>query len=185
MPLLIFYQKIAMKKLLFALGISVLCLTVFTDNAYAQRRADYQTSAGLRLSGWYGVSIKHFFQGTSAIEGIVHSRWDGIKITGLYEKHMPAFDEPGLKFYYGGGAHLGFVGSTYIYHRDINYYNRYDGGSQGLFGIDGIVGVEYTIQEIDVPLNISLDWKPTVDFAPWARFGGAELGLTVRYIFGR
>lgn len=173
-----------MKKLILTSLTVVMCLTVLPDLAQAQMRgADYETSAGLRLSGWYGVSVKHFIQGTNAVEGILHSSWDGLKITGLYEMHTQAFDEPGLKFYYGGGAHLGFVGGRYINYRNDDYFRSYGGGSSVLLGVDGIVGIEYTIRDKNVPLNVSLDWKPVVDFSPWVGFWGAEIGLSVRYIF--
>lgn len=171
-----------MKKLFLPLLIAIFYLSSFPEQAHAQRRgADYQTAAGLRLSGWYGVSAKHFIQGNNAIEGILHSHWDGLKITGLYEIHQQAFGEPGLKFYYGGGAHLGFVGNRYIGRWD--YVNGYSGGTRALLGIDGIIGIEYTIQEDDIPINISLDWKPVIDIVPWFWFRGVEAGLTVRYIF--
>lgn len=145
------------------------------EQAQAQRVIDYQTSVGVRLSPFYGASIKHFFRGNDAVEGILHTRWNALKITGLYERHQAAFDEPGLKFYYGGGAHLGFLNGRY-YSNDM-----YNGGA--LVGIDGIVGLEYTIQDSEIPLNISLDWKPVFEFAPLAGFWGAEAGITVRYIF--
>lgn len=141
----------------------------------AQRVIDYQTSAGLRLSPFYGVSIKHFFEGSNAVEGLLHSSWNAVKLTGLYERHQPAFDEPGLQFYYGGGGHLGFFGEHY------GRFDKYNTGA--LLGIDGIVGLEYTVQDREIPLNASVDWKPVLNFSPFTGFYGAEVALTVRYIF--
>lgn len=181
MPVSFLTILLFMKKLLFVVSICVLALVVFPEQAYAQRGTDYQTSAGLRLSPFYGASVKHFIQSNHALEGILHSSWDALKITGLYEIHTPAFDEPGLQFYYGGGAHLGFTGRRYL----GRWHDGYDRGTYGLVGIDGIIGVEYTIQEPDIPLNVSLDWKPTFDFAPEPWFRGSELAITVRYIFNR
>jgi len=34
-------------------------------------------------------------------------RWGGYNLTGLYEIHTNAFDEPQLNFYYGAGGHIG------------------------------------------------------------------------------
>lgn len=166
-----------MRKLIFSLSAFFFLLFGLTGQLQAQRLVTYETSAGVRLSAFYGASIKHFFQEQNAVEGILHSSWGALKITGLYERHMPAFDEPGLFFYYGGGGHLGFTGSRY-------YDRRYDAdGSGALIGLDGVVGLEYIIQDREIPLNISLDWKPVFELAPFAGFWGAELGLTVRYIF--
>lgn len=183
MPVSFLTYLLFMKKLLFVLSICILALVVFPEQAQAQgqRGSDYQTSAGLRLSPFYGASVKHFIQGSHALEGILHSSWDALKITGLYEIHQPLLDEPGLRYYYGGGAHLGFTGPRYVGRR----LDGYDRGTYGLVGIDGIIGAEYTIQDPDIPLNISLDWKPTFDFAPTPWFHGSELAITVRYIFNR
>jgi hypothetical protein len=48
-------------------------------------------------------------------------------------------------------------------------------------GIDGIIGMEYNIEEI--PFNISLDWKPGFNILGHTGFWGDELALSVRYIF--
>lgn len=171
-----------MKKLLFALFVGVFCTLGLSDSAQAQGRADYRTSVGVRLSNWYGASLKHFVSGSDALEGILQSSWGAVKITGLYERHTLAFDEPGLKFYYGGGAHIGFAGGSYLGRWDY-YNNNYQGDTRVLLGLDGVLGLEYTFQDQNVPLNISLDWKPAFDLAPRFFFGGAEVGLTARYIF--
>jgi hypothetical protein len=169
-----------MKKLLFVLSISVFVLVLFPAQARAQRASDYQTSAGLRLSPFYGVTIKHFHRGNHALEGILHSGWGAFKITGLYEVHLPAFNEPGLRWYYGGGVHAGFGGQYYVDRWNFDHRRR---TTYGLLGIDGVLGMEYTIQDMDVPLNFSVDWKPTIEFSPglWPR--GSELAISVRYIF--
>lgn len=172
-----------MKKPFLTLLTIVFCLAALPQTAQAQRGgADYQTSAGLRLSWWYGVSVKHFLQGNNAVEGILHSHGSSLKITGLYEVHSQAFDEPGLRFYYGGGGHVGFADDRYLRNRDRDY-NYYSRGTRGVIGVDGIIGLEYTIQDSNVPLNVSVDWKPAIDFTPQVWFVGAEIGVTVRYIF--
>ena len=169
-----------MKKIFLVFLICFTTIFIAPEKLMAQRSygADYTTAVGLRLSPFYGPEIKHFFRETTAIEGILHSRWGALKLTGLFEKHIQAFEEPGLRFFFGGGAHIGFAGSRY-YRR---WYNDYRGGSRGLVGIDGILGLEYTIQDKSIPLNISLDWKPAIDFGHSGLFRGDEVGLTARYI---
>ncbi len=170
-----------MRNLIPAFIVSIACIILNPVQGLAQRSYgnDYTTSAGLRLSPFYGPGLKHFFRKSDAVEGILHSMWGAWKVTGLYEKHLPALGEPGLQFFFGGGAHIGFGGSRY-YGR---WYRDYYGGSRALAGIDGILGLEYTIQDKNIPLSISLDWKPAIDFGHNGWFRGAEAGLTARYIF--
>ena len=170
-----------MKKFFLVLIICTAAMWIAPQQLMAQRSygADYTTSVGVRLSPFYGLSIKHFFRKTDAIEGILHSSWGAVKVTALYEKHLPAFDEPGLRFFFGGGAHFGFGGSRYY----SRWHSDYVGGSRSLLGVDGILGLEYTVQDREFPVNISLDWKPAIDFSHDAMFRGAEVGLTARYIF--
>lgn len=148
-------------------------MLIFAGQAQAQ---DYRTAVGVRVSPFWGITAKHFISGTDAVEGILHSRWNAFKLTGLWERHTPAFGEPGLKFYYGAGAHLGASGNRY-------YNDRFTGGGRFILGLDGILGMEYTIQDESVPLNFSLDWKPAFDLTPFAHFWGSELALSVRYVF--
>ncbi|MEA3316420.1 MAG: hypothetical protein U9R54_00460 [Bacteroidota bacterium] len=132
---------------------------------------------GVRGGVFNGITFKHFIDKENAFEGIVTSRWSGLGITGLYEKHKTAFETKNLYWYYGGGAHIGFWdGDNSDRFDESKYYT--------LIGIDGIIGLEYYIQEI--PVSIGLDWKPcfniigsTGSTGLWAD-GGA---LSIRYIF--
>lgn len=159
-----------MKNLVFLLTLPLLLLV---GQVQAQ---EYNTAIGLRLSPFWGVTAKHFISNTDAIEGILHSRWNALKLTGLWERHTQAFGEPGLQFYYGGGAHVGITGNRY-------YDNRFYGTTRMIFGVDGIIGLEYTLQDSSVPLNFAVDWKPAVDFSPFANFWGAEVAVSVRFVF--
>lgn len=137
---------------------------------------EYRTALGVRLSPFWGVTVKHFIGDSQALEGILHSRWNALKITGLWEKHLQAFQEPGLMFYYGGGGHLGIAGDRYF---DNRFYND----NRFIIGLDGIIGLEYTIPDPDVPLNFSVDLKPALDIVPLSEFRGFELAISVRYVF--
>lgn len=88
-----------------------------------------------------------------------------------YEEAFP--DINNLEWFYGGGAHIGFWQSgSYPYNRS---------NPQSIFGIDLVVGVEYTFDE--VPFSASLDWKPAFnimgDFHWWGNF----ISLSLRYTF--
>lgn len=159
-----------MKKWILAGGLLLAALLPAT----AQQ---YQTGIGLRMGAASGFSVKHFVDRNKAIEGILGLRYNGFIVTGMLEKQQPAFDVSRLDWYYGAGAHIGFWSS------DRNDNPFFDDEDQMLvLGIDGIVGLEYVIREI--PLSVSLDWKPIFNvighFGP--RFDYA--GFTVRYTLG-
>ena len=155
-----------MKKLIVL--VSLFCLVTIS---YAQ---DYNTGIGLRGGSANGLTIKHFVSGNAAIEGIISSRWEGVNLTGLYEIHARAFNEPGLNWYYGFGAHIGFWDGDHTHwgHEDRNYT---------VIGIDGILGLEYNFREI--PINLSLDWKPALNIFDNNDFWGDQGALSIRYVF--
>jgi len=155
-----------MKKLLIL--VSLFCLATLSQ---AQ---DYNTGIGLRGGPESGLSIKHFISGNTAIEGLFASRWDGLNITGLYEIHAQAFNEPGLNWYYGFGGHIGFWDGNHS-HWD------HDDSNHTVFGVDGILGLEYNFREI--PINLSLDWKPALNIFGDPDFWGDNGALSIRYVF--
>ncbi|RYZ95503.1 MAG: hypothetical protein EOP47_25715 [Sphingobacteriaceae bacterium] len=164
-----------MKKALYLFVTSILFLFI-ADTASAQ---DYKTAVGLKLGGYEnGISVKHFTNANTALEGILGFRNHGVVITGLYEIHQEAFKVEGLKFYYGFGAHIGSVGR--------GYYKRFGGDdelyteSKLLLGADGVLGLEYKIAE--APIAISLDLNPRVELARGPFFDLAP-GLGIKYTF--
>lgn len=142
----------------------VLVLTsLFTTAANAQ---NYQSAVGLRLSNGApvlqtGLSMKHFFSEKSAVEGLINlSEPFGFGL--LYEIHQQLPVE-GLRMFGGGGGQLAFrKNTTYA-------------------GFSGIAGLDYCFKE--VPINISLDWKPELNINPKTRFEAAAFGFTLRYAF--
>lgn len=164
------------KKILFA------CCCFISLHSAAQ---DYKTGLGIRFGGLNsGITVKHFTSSTSAIEGIVSFSHRTFVITGLYEKHFPIKNAPGLTGFAGVGGHLGFFrygGHYYIYKKRGNVYYSEDRNATTLIaGIDGILGLDYKIK--GAPINLALDIKPFIDFAdsPFGYFDGA---LSVRFTF--
>lgn len=133
---------------------------------------DYKTAIGLRASVGPGLTIKHFFSGKAAFEGLFAARYDGIELTGLYEIHNQAFDVKHLYWYYGFGAHLGFGQE---YHHDYEHY------TYSTVGIDGILGIEYNFEEI--PINLGVDWKPFINLSGYSGVHPDAGALSIRYIF--
>jgi hypothetical protein len=134
---------------------------------------EYSTGIGIRAGISSGLTIKHFKSKKAAFEGLLTTRWEGFDITGLYELHARAFDADHLNWYYGGGAHIGFYNGNHAYWGT-------NGRSYTVIGVDGILGLEYTFDEI--PVNIGIDWKPALNLVGYSGFW-SEGALSVRYVF--
>lgn len=144
-----------MKKALLIAIISIF----FAISANAQ---SYNSAIGLRGGLFGGVTYKHMLGSSAGFEGILQTDWYGFNLTGLYEIHKPAFDVRGMRWYYGAGAHVG------------NYYS-----SHLSIGIDGIIGLEYTFKEL--PINVSVDYKPAYNLTGWSGFWGSDAAFSIRY----
>ncbi len=155
--------------------ITTLFITLFgTASVFAQKRSSsfsstsYQTALGVKFYPG-AISIKHFVGGNNALEGLGYFWEKGFRITGLYEIHGNINGAPGLKWYIGPGAHIGF------------YNNKYGGASS--VGVDGVLGLDYKINT--APINLSLDWQPSFEFGNkyGNGFSGNWGGFAVRYTF--
>lgn len=148
-------------------------LLIGSSSVFAQ---DYKTAVGFRGGFPTAITGKYFINKTDALEGLLSGYRGGFEITGLYERHANAFDVPYLNWYYGAGGHIGAFDGEIA--RPNYYFN--DRGRGFTFGLDAILGLEYTLTEI--PFVIGIDMKPSLDFAPDPRlwFGG---GLSFRFYF--
>jgi hypothetical protein len=149
---------------------AVVVMIIFVSNASAQKNVssqDYGTALGVKFYPG-AVTLKHFI-GNSALEGIGYFWNRGSRITGLYEFHHGIISVPGLKWYVGPGAHIGF------------YSNKYGGGS--VIGVDGVIGLDYKFK--GAPINMSVDWQPSFEFGNnyGNGFSGNWGGLAIRYVF--
>lgn len=153
-----------MRKLIFLVmilaGLSI-------TNAEAQ---NYDHAIGLRGGPGTGFTYKQFTGENIALEGILTMRWKGFIATGLYEIHRDDFNVLGMDWYYGVGAHAG------VWNNDDD-----DEHSGTLIGADAIVGIEYTFKEI--PINVSLDWKPAINLIYGSDFWVDSGALSIRYVF--
>lgn len=152
---------------------SLLICLILVSSGLVQAQ-EYRTGLGLRGGFSSGLTIKHFVSGSNAIEGILGTHYRGFLLTGLYEKHTGAFDVSGMKWFYGGGVHLGVYDGYYAH----NWFD--DNNSHAVMGIDGIIGLEYKIQEI--PISISLDLKPALNLIGYTGFY-MDFALSLRYVW--
>jgi len=135
---------------------------------------DYRTGIGFRGGFSQGLTLKHFVSNKAAIEGLLLTRWSGFGLVGLYEIHNQAFDVDRLRWYYGFGAHIGFWNGDYASWGTA-------GTSYAVFGLDGIIGIEYSFSE--APINLGIDWKPAVNLVGYPGFWADGGALSIRYIF--
>ena len=134
---------------------------------------DYNTGIGGRGGVFNGLTFKQFISSYDAFEVVGAIHYGGLFISGMYQRHTNAFDVPGLNWYYGAGAFVGFYSD--------NRHPSWTGeGSHTGFGVNGVVGLEYKIDEI--PISIGVDIIPALDIFDVTRFwvGG---GITIRYVF--
>lgn len=150
-----------LKKFLFA---ALLLLSASTISAQS-----YNTGIGAKLGFYNGVTVKHFIAPKNAIEGIASFRWGGAIITGLYEWQQPIMSAPGLDYYVGAGAHVGFFDKYKYKHKEAS----------SVFGVDVAVGMEYTFPM--APFTIGLEYKPAFNFIGDNHIWGDGLGVSLRF----
>jgi len=131
----------------------------------------------VRVAPSPGITFKTFLSEVSALELIGTTRWQGFNLTALYELNINAFDTDNLNFFYGLGAHVGFWGDG---NDGPPWLDDDDDDNGAIFGLDGILGLEFTFNEI--PFNIGIDWKPALNLLPNADFWVDEVGLSVRFV---
>ncbi|GAC1427514.1 MAG: hypothetical protein NVS1B13_20260 [Flavisolibacter sp.] len=182
-----------MKKLLF---ITILTTLIFSVNTFSQSKKhksekinfgskglgyNYKTALGFKFYPG-AVTIKHFLKDNAALEGLLYF-WDyGTRIAGLYEFHGQIKDAAGLRWYAGPGAHIGFWNNTWRDHYyDYYYTHPYN---RTYIGLDGVLGLDYKFK--DAPINIGLDWQPSINFgngpAAYGFYSGFG-GIAIRYTF--
>lgn len=137
---------------------------------------DYKTALGVRLSSSQAmvnnsITLKHFFNESTAVEALF-SFGDPLALGALVEIHKP-FAASGIQWYYGGGGYLGFV-KSYNANTEKNETNTN-------FGAQGVLGLDYKFANL--PLNLSLDWKPELNIVSDINFEPAAIGFSARFTF--
>ncbi len=159
-----------MKKLIFTLLAGVALLTANVNTAGAQ---EYKHAIGGRFGSYNGISFKTGLNKGAMLELIGNFRsnsgYSWAQLTGLYEKYNAINGAPGLNWYYGAGASIGSVKNKAIDNSDI------------YLGVNGVLGLDYKFN--GAPINLSLDWIPTLRLTPDTDFYSGDIGLGVRFTF--
>ena len=126
---------------------------------------DYRMALGARISSGgpalnNSATFRYFLNDQAAVEAMVS--FDPGAVGALYEVFRPVTNLQGLKFFFGGGAYGGWGNGQYL-------------------GAQGIVGLDYKFN--NVPINLSVDWKPELNLVNEIFFEPSALGLSVRFTF--
>ena len=145
--------------------LSTITLISITSKTNAQ---DYRHQLGVRIGSIdqllsTGFTYKYNFTNSTAIEGILDLK-DDIAFGALFEKKVPLGNPVGLSWYYGAGGYVGF-------------------GNTNNLGATGILGMDYQFSG-NLPLNISIDWKPELNLVKEVAFRAATIGVSVRFSLG-
>jgi hypothetical protein len=168
-----------------------LLLSVCHDQVSAQ--AIDLVSLGVRANpDGAGLSAKLFLNPHFALEGEINGagRINHIYLNGDRMESGPSFTivalaeyniifpDPSWRIFLGPGLH---IGSWDRYdHRRVNELAP---AAQGIFGIDGILGLEYLFKTM--PLGLSIDVKPGWNIADeQTYFPNNVFGFSARYYFG-
>ena len=139
------------------------------NKTIAQKKPGGEWSAGLRLGGSTGISLKsHAKSNDYAFEFLAANSFDekmkGISLGILYEKLAPISDNGRLSAIAGGGF-------------SFNFRDRTN------FGVTGILGFDWRLKA--APINLQLDWAPTFFFINTSYFSGVNGAFSVRYILNK
>lgn len=164
----------------------IILLSLLITQAFAQEN---KKQAGFRFGNTTGFTGRIITEDNFAFESILGFRSGGLQLYGLFETRKPLYFNrvDNMFLYFGAGAHLGFVrwneyDQTYDpYH---NYYNdNYDWHIGAAFGLDGIIGMEYSF--VSAPISMAVDFKPFFElYGPFLmRVNFWDFGFHVRYNF--
>ena len=152
----------------------------------------FDNAVGVRLGYPFSGSFKHFFDDNNAGEAVVgfspFNYYSSFSVGGYYQRHEPLDlddDLEPLQWYYGGGA------AVHFWNYDDNDLRLFDASGRRRdfastsISLSGMIGLQYAFE--DVPLEITVDWRPTI-FPGRLAFGAFRVGrggLAVRYILGQ
>lgn len=162
-----------MKKLI---AFCLFTLALAAGMPASAQESSYRTGLGVRFSSApaivsNSITLKHFLSEKAAVEALF-AFGDPLALGAMYEVHKP-FGQSGLRWFYGGGGYIGFV-------KTLNHTNQKEETDMN-FGAMGVVGLDYKF--INLPLNLSLDWKPELNLVKDINFEPAAIGLSARFTF--
>ncbi len=150
---------------------------------------DENSTIGLRGGGVSGMTVKLIDADLRAMEIILGYQRNGLKMVGMVQRYKPIKTDriSNLYVFSGLGARAGFErydkeetqvidGITYYSYRRI---------TTPVVGGDMIIGLEYQFES--VPFNVSLDYKPYMEFfgEKFFRIDFWDIGFSIRYVINQ
>ena len=137
--------------------------------SYMVAAQQYKQQIGVRLGSTEqaiasGFTYRYFMNEKSAVEAIANLGGTSFALGALYQRFAPISGVENLQWFYGAGAYVGFRG--------------FDN-----FGLMGIAGLDYQFTEL--PINLSLDWKPELNLIEGVAFRASAVAVSVRFAFGK
>ncbi|SIT33142.1 hypothetical protein SAMN05421788_11242 [Filimonas lacunae] len=159
-----------MKKIVFILLLTCSALAISNQTQAQSTGSTYKTALGFK--GYFGdgsiggINVKHFIRQDRAIEGGIYFKSHFVMLEGMYEWHGNINDAPGLKWYVGPGANLGFYSGP--------------GDNDAMLALKGTIGLNYKIT--GAPIDVALDLNPTFRLTQGSDFN-LYAGLAFRFAF--
>lgn len=150
------------------------CIIAVMTSATSQ---DFNSAVGLRIGYPLSVTYKKFISESNAIEAYAGYRnfigASYLSLNAAFQIHKDIEDVDRLQYYYGAGASV------------VSWNVDFGSGTTSL-GLQGYLGLSYTLD--DMPLNVSVDWIPTLFINGLAGYGRGFAGgygtIAARYILG-
>jgi hypothetical protein len=163
----------------------IMIIITFSGSLLSQ---SFERQLGIKLGTTSGITGKVVKDKKSAIEGTLGFRKGGVQLYTLIEAYKPLGknSERNWYMYFGGGAHVGYINGYNRIRRWSNttgYYWEEERASGPVFGIDGVVGVEFNFPLI--PLVMFVEFKPLVELQSFKKlrsnFWNTGIGIVYRF----
>lgn len=166
-----------MKKVFFALFLLV---------AVGLRAQSPEFAAGFRGGLSSGLTFQQFYSHNEDVKVLLSFREGGIQLSGLMEIYKPVMISYHDQFfmYYGAGVHVGYTRYHHNRWREDNKYGTYYyPRTRPVVGADGIIGIEYRIDQI--PITVGFDYKPFFELfgQQLFRLSLSDFAFTIKYNF--
>ncbi len=160
-----------------------LCLIGILFSFSLLHAQNYTRDAGIRFGDGTVFAYRQFVKDDLALELFLVFQDRGFRVGGMKQHFLPAFEQysENFKLYYGYGVHTGI--SYTNKHQLLNRTYYYDWTLSPLFGMDGIIGLEYYFPE--VPIMVSSELKPFFEFSINRIFilRPVNMSISVKYRF--
>jgi hypothetical protein len=133
----------------------------------------YNQAIGIKAPVGISLTYKKFLTTNNNLEAMLTVAHKNIRATGLYEFNFYSFKNiPSLSWFVGPGIHFG------AWEREATD-TKSSSKTEADIGIDGIIGFDY---KFNGPVDVSIDWQPSVTIAGSAA-SPSYGGIAIRYVF--